>query len=164
VDTGPVQPPSASIPLGAGLFGQQLLPGTIAPRAMRWFLVNADELEQFKKMDTGSSQNLAFGMLAIGIAASFFGSRYTVAGDLTLHQIALFQIAPAIIGPIGLLWTWRGLRELTGMTRERAAHIERIRSQSGVITRTEVSPVRPSEELLMVVKETAQVDLKGPDV
>ena len=164
MDTGPVQPPSASIPLGAGLFGQQLLPGTIAPRAMRWFLVNDDELEQFKKMDTGSSQNLAFGMLAIGIAASFFGSRFTVGTALTVPQFTLFYVAPAILLPIGLWWALRGVFELKGMTRERATHIERIRSQSGVITRTEVSPVRPSEELVMVVKETVQPQTDRKDV
>lgn len=156
MDTGPVQPPSASVPIGADLFGQTLLPGTIAPRAMRWFLVNDDELELFKKMDTGSSQNLAFGMLAIGIAASFFSSRFTVSTELTVAQFALFYIAPRFLGLAGIWWALRGVFELSNMTKDRARHIERIRSQSGIVTRTEVSPVRPSEELVMVVKETSQ--------
>jgi len=145
-------------------FSRDLLQGTIAPRTMRWFLVNDDELEQFKKMDAGSSQNLAFGMLAIGIAASFFISRFTVSANLTVAQFSLFYLAPAFLGPVGIWMVRRGTSELSGISADRAKHIERIRSQSGVVTRTEVSSVRPSEELVVVVKETAQVDQKGPDV
>jgi hypothetical protein len=116
---------------------------------MHWFLVNDDELEQFKKMDIGSSQNLAFGMLAIGIAASFFGSRFTVSTALTVAQFSLFYLAPAFLGPVGIWMALRGILELNNKSADRSKHIERIRSQSGVVTRTEVqsgSVTNPEEK------------------
>jgi hypothetical protein len=143
MDTGPLHSPSPAVAkIDDDLFGgreRELLPRTIEPRPMKWFLVNNDELETFKKVDTGSSQNLALGTLAIGIAASFFGSQFTVSAALTLHQIALFQLAPAILGPLGIWWSWKGVGELSTMTKERAAHIERIRAKGGVATSTNVA-------------------------
>src|SRR5580704_10442468 len=115
----------------------RLLTARILRRHMQWFLVNEGELEDFRKMDSGSGDNFTLGIAAITLAVGLFASSLTITSEhFTLPQLVMFYMVPAASGILGLFYASKGRRGKSAAATKRDSDINRIRTESQVAIET----------------------------
>ena len=124
----------------------KLLTSHILRRHMQWFLVNEAELEEFRKMDSESSDSFTLGVAAITLAVGLFASSFTITTEhFTLPQLVMFYVVPAVSGILGLFYALRGRRGKSAASTKRDSDVSRIRKESQVAIETTATRIVSDE-------------------